>query len=90
MPSCQIPQMMPTKQPAILDVDRSYDNREILRCIHIIRNITIRNLDSSRSAFLTFPDRLKELINSHCRFRFCMKTVYIYICIYIYIYLGNV
>ena len=40
---------------------------------------TIRNRDSSRSCFVTFPARVKELVNSDSRFGFCIKNnIYIY------------
>ena len=43
----------------------------------MIRNLTIRNRDSSRLVLLNFVLRVKELVDSDCRFGFCMKTVYI-------------
>ena len=43
----------------------------------MIRNLTIRNRDSRRLVFLNFLLRVKELVNSDCRFGFCMKN-YIY------------
>ena len=43
----------------------------------IIRNITIRNRDPRRLIFLNFLHRVKELVNSDCRFGFCMNN-----CIY--------
>ena len=44
---------------------------------HVIRNLTIRNRDSRRSVFLNFLLRVKELVNSDCKFGFCMRN-----CIY--------
>ena len=43
----------------------------------MIRNLTIRHRDSRRLVFLNFLLRLKELVNSDCRFGFLVKTVYI-------------
>ena len=43
----------------------------------MIRNFTIRNRDSRRLIFLNFILRVKELVNSDCRFGFYMKN-----CIY--------
>ena len=48
-----------------------------LRLRHMIRNLVIRNRDSRRPLFLNFPARVKELVNTDCRFGFCMKN-YIY------------
>ena len=42
-----------------------------------MRNFTIRNRDSHRLIFLNFLLRVKELVDSDCRFGFCMKN-----CIY--------
>ena len=43
----------------------------------MIRNITIRNRDSRRLFFLNFLLRVKDLVNSDCRFGFLVKN-----CIY--------
>ena len=43
----------------------------------MIRNLTIRNRDPRRLVFLNFLLRVKELVDSDCRFGFCMKN-----CIY--------
>jgi hypothetical protein len=51
---------------------------------HRMRNPEIRNRDTSRLFLLNFPAGAKGLINSDCRFRFCMKTHIIYIYIYVY------
>ena len=40
----------------------------------MIRNLTIRNRDSRRLIFLNFPLRVKELVNSDCRFGFLVKN----------------
>ena len=49
----------------------------IIRCRHIIRNLTIRNRDSRRLLFLNFLLWVKELASSDCKFGFYMKN-----CIY--------
>ena len=49
----------------------------LIRWRRMIRNITIRNRDSRRLVFLNFLLRVKELVNSDCRFGFYMKN-----CIY--------
>ena len=43
----------------------------------MIRNLTIRNRDSRRLVFLNFLLRVKDLVNSDCRFGFLVKN-----CIY--------
>ena len=48
-----------------------------VRWRHIIRNFTIRNRDPHRSILLNFLLRVKDLVNSDCRFGFLVK-----ICIY--------
>ena len=48
-----------------------------IRWRHMIRNVTIRNRDSHRSIFLNFLLRVKDLVNSDCRFGFLVKN-----CIY--------
>ena len=40
----------------------------------MIRNLTIRNRDSRRLFFLNFLLRVKELVNSDCRFGFYVKN----------------
>ena len=50
---------------------------DTLRWRHIIRNFTIRNRDSRRLVFLNFLLRVKDLVNSDCRFGFLVKN-----CIY--------
>ena len=41
----------------------------------MIRNLTIRNRDSRRLVFLKFLLRVKELVNSDCRFGFLVKNL---------------
>ena len=48
-----------------------------VRWRRIIRNCTIRNRDSRRLVFLNFLLRVKESVNSDCRFGFLVKN-----CIY--------
>ena len=62
--------------PQMPQMDSRYPEVRI-RWRHIIRNFTIRNRDSHRLIFLNFLLRVKELVNSDCRFGFCMKN-----CIY--------
>ena len=50
---------------------------EPIRWRRIIRNFTIRNRDSRRLVFLNFLLRVKDLVNSDCRFGFLVKN-----CIY--------
>ena len=40
----------------------------------MIRNLTIRNRDPRRLIFLNFPLRVKESVDSGCRFGFYMKN----------------
>ena len=40
----------------------------------MIIDLTIRNRDSHRLILLNFLLRVKELVNSDCRFGFCMKN----------------
>ena len=40
----------------------------------MIRHFTIRNRDSRRLVFLNFLLRVKELVNSDCRFGFLVKN----------------
>ena len=47
---------------------------EITKNIRPVRNFMIRNRDSHRLIFLIFLLRVKELVNSDCRFGFCMKN----------------
>ena len=51
--------------------------RYLLRWRHILRVFTIRKRDSHRLTVLNFIVRVKELVNSDCRFGFCMNN-----CIY--------